>query len=301
MRYFAPTIATEFGAYYANYHQRSPTLSVKFDGSPAPSAFSAGNNRMQYAWDWSAENISVVGLSFSTGIAGWSVFGEISHTKDVPVQLNGVDLLRGTASGVGPLAFLQATQRNVGNFYKGYDLKDKDQIQVSALKVFPRVLAAESMSLIGEVAYQSWSGIGDPNTDRRYGRAFVYGQATTATLTNCTAGGSAGAGNASTDYCENKGFATPTAWGYRLQAEFSYPNLFSGVNVKPRVFWSHDVKGYSADSLFLENRQILGLGARFDYLNKYYGDISYSTFNKNAKYDIFHDRDFLSVVVGMNF
>jgi hypothetical protein len=73
------------------------------------------------------------------------------------------------------------------------------------------------------------------------------------------------------------------------------------VNVKPRVFWSHDVKGYSADSLFLENRQILGLGARFDYLNKYYGDISYSTFNKDAKYDTFHDRDFLSVVVGMNF
>lgn len=301
LRYFAPVIATEFGAYFANYHQRSPTLSVRFDGSPAPSAFSAGNNRLQYAWDWSAENINVLGLSFSTGIAGWSVFGELSHTKDLPVQLNGVDLLRGAASGVGPLGFLQATPRNVGILYRGYDLKDKDQIQVSALKIFPRVLAAESVSLIGEVAYQHWSGIGDPNTDRRYGRAFVFGQATTSTLTNCTAGGAAGAGNASADYCENQGFATSNAWGYRLQAELSYPNLFAGVNVKPRVFWSHDVKGYSADALFLEDRQILGLGARFDYLNKYYADISYNRFNQNAKYDVFHDRDYYSAVVGVNF
>ncbi|HSV71988.1 MAG TPA: DUF1302 domain-containing protein [Methylibium sp.] len=300
-RYYAPAIATEFGAYFVNYHQRSPVISVLFDASAANSVFSLGPNSLQYIWDWSAEDIKVFGLSASTGVAGWSVFGEISHTKDFPVQLNGLDLLRGASSGLGPLGFLQATPRNVGNAFTGYELKDKTQIQMSALKLFPRVAGAESMTLVGEVAAQHWSGIGDPNTGRRYGRAFVFGQAATATLPCTAPAGSPSTGNANPSYCENEGFATTSAWGYRLRAEFSYPSLFGGVNVKPRVFWSHDVKGYSADAAFVEDRRALGLGVRFDYLSRYYADVSYNRFNRDAKYDVFHDRDFASLVVGVNF
>lgn len=309
MRYFAPDISTEFGAYYANYHQRSPVISVLFNGTTIPgSAFAGGNFRLQYAWDWSAEDIKVYGLSFSTGIGGWSVFGEMSHTDNIPVQLNGLDLLRGATNGAGPLmsdpSYVNArNNRNQGILYHGYDLKDKNQFQISTLKSFPRVLGAESMTFIGEVAYQHWSGIGDPNTDRRYGRGFVYGQAVSQSAGQVGAGATtcAGAGNANARYCETEGFATTNAWGYRMQAELSYPDAFAGVNFKPRVFWSHDVKGYSADSIFLENRMVLGLGARFDYLNKYYADLSYNRFNHAAKYDVFHDRDFFSAVVGINF
>lgn len=301
LRYFATELSTEFGAYAANYHQRSPTISLKLDASPAPSTFASGTNRMQYAWDWSGEDIKVLGLSFSTSVGGWSLFGEASNTRDLPVQLNGLDLLRGAAAGVGPLGALAAMPRNAGILVRGYELKNKNQVQLSTLKQFPRVLAAESLSVLGEVAYQRWSGIGDPNTGKRYGRAFVYGQATTATLSNCSAGGAAGAGNPNPGYCENQGFATSNAWGYRLQAELSYPDVAAGVNLKPRVFWSHDVKGYSADAQFVEERRVLGLGARFDYLGKYYADLSYNRFNHGAKYDVFHDRDFASAVIGINF
>lgn len=310
MRYFASDISTEFGAYFANYHQRSPVISVLFNGttSPSNSVFNVGANRLQYMWDWSAEDIKVYGLSFSTGVAGWSVFGEMSHTTNIPVQINGLDLLRGASSGAGPLmadpSFVFArNNRNQNILYHGYDLKDKNQFQISTLKSFPRVMGAESMTFIGEVAYQHWSGIGDPNTDRRYGRAFVYGQAVSQSAGQVGTGAKtcAGSGNANARYCETEGFATTNAWGYRLQAELSYPDAFAGVNLKPRVFWSHDVKGYSADSIFLENRMVLGLGARFDYLNKYYADLSYNRFNHAAKYDVFHDRDFFSAVVGINF
>lgn len=301
LRYFVPDISTEFGVYFANYHQRSSSVSIKFDGNPAPSAFSAGNSRMKYAWDWSAENIKVLGISFSTSLAGWSVSGELSHTKDFPVQINGLDLLRGTSVGAGPMGFLRTTPRDVGILFHGYDRKDKNQVQVSTLKLFPQVLGAESAMLIGEIAAQHWSKIDDPYTSRRYGRGFLFGQAVTSTLTNCAAGGAAGAGNARSDYCENKGFATPSAWGYRLQVELSYPDVLAGINLKPRVFWSADVKGYSGDLTFLEDRRTLVLAGRFDYLGKYYADISYNRFNHNAKYDIFHDRDFYSVVVGVNF
>ncbi len=299
-RYFANSIATEFGAYYVNYHQRSPIVSVLFDASAPGSTFSAANNRIQYVWDWSAENIKVFGLSASTGIAGWSVFGEISHTKDVPVQINGLDLLRGAANGAGPLGSLAVTPRNLGILFAGYERKDKTQLQVSALKIFPQVAAAETLVVAGEVGVQHWSGIGDPSTSLRYGRAFVYGQAATSTLP-CAGGGATGTGNGNPSYCENEGFATTSAWGYRMRAELSYPGLLAGVNVKPRVFWSHDVKGYSADSTFNEGRMALGLGLRFDYLSRYYADLSYNKFADSAKYDVFHDRDFASVVVGMNF
>jgi hypothetical protein len=301
LRYFAPALATEFGAYAVNYHQRSPVISILFNASPAPSAFAAGTSRLQYAWDWSGKDIKVFGLSFSTSLGGWSVFGEASRSQDVPVQLNGLDLLRGASAGVGPLGFLAGTPRNTGVLFTGYELKDKNQLQVSTLKVFPRVLGAESLTMLGEVAIQRWSGIGDPNTGKRYGRAFVYGQATTSTLTNCSAGGPAGAGNPNASYCESDGFATTDAWGYRVALEASYPDVLAGVNVKPRVFWSHDVKGYSADAQFVEDRQVLGLGARFDYLGRYYADLSYNRFNRKAKYDVFHDRDFVSAVVGVNF
>ncbi|ENO87798.1 DUF1302 domain-containing protein [Thauera linaloolentis] len=303
-RYFSPGLSTEFGVYYVNYHQRSPVISVLLDPSPLPSAFAGGNRTpplptfgMQYAWDWSGEDIKAFGLSFSTTLSGWSVFGEVSHTRDIPVQLNGLDLLRGASNGAGPLGFLAGVPRGEGTLFTGHELKDKTQLQLNTLKIFPRVMGAESVSVLGEVVYQRWSGIGDADSGRRYGRAFVFGQA--------AHGGSglacADTGNADAKYCENEGFATTSAWGYRLQATFSYPGVFAGVNFKPRVFWSHDVKGYAADNLFVEDRKILGLGAGFDYLNKYYLDISYNRFNRGARYDTFRDRDFASVVVGMNF
>lgn len=303
-RYFSPELSTEFGAYYVNYHQRSPVISVLLDPSALPSAF-AGANRtpplptfgMQYAWDWSAEDIKAFGLSFSTTVSGWSVFGEVSHTRDIPVQLNGLDLLRGASNGAGPLGFLAGVPRGEGTLYTGYELKDKTQVQLNTLKIFPRVMGAESVSLLGEVVYQRWSGIGNADTERRYGRAFVFGQAAhSGSGLACAA-----TGNADPTYCENEGFATKNAWGYRLQATFSYPGVFAGVNFKPRIFWSHDVKGYAADNLFVEDRKILGVGAGFDYLNKYYVDFSYNRFNRDAKYDTFRDRDFASVVVGVNF
>ena len=131
-RYYIPAIATELGAYYVNYHQRGPVISVLFNASQPNSVFSLGANRLQYAWDWTAEDIKVFGLSFSTVVGGVSLFGEASFTEDYPLQINGVDLLRGGANGAGPLAFLQPTPRNVGNFFTGYDRKDKTQVQLSA-------------------------------------------------------------------------------------------------------------------------------------------------------------------------
>lgn len=298
-RYFASDISTEFGAYYVNYHPRFPAFSLVKTPSAANSIWSGalapfgGPSATQYFLDYSGENIHALGLSATTQIKGWSVSAEASYTKDVPVQINGVDLFVGSVAGAGPMAFLKNLP--AGSAIHGFDRKNKSQLQVSTLKVFPRVAGAESLTLVGEIGFQHWSGIGDPATTTRYGRDPVYGFAQTASIP-C-----AFTGNVNKSFCENKGFATSNAWGYRLQAEFSFPNAFAGVNLKPRLFWSHDVNGYSADGVFSEGRRILGLGIRADYNNQYYADVSYSRFNRNAKYDSQNDRDYFSIVAGIKF
>ncbi|MBA5640079.1 DUF1302 domain-containing protein [Duganella sp. LX20W] len=298
-RYQVAAIDTDLGVYFANYHARNPIYSLVKSPSPGASVWSGalalagGPGPLQFQWDYAARDIRVLGMSASTAVAGWSLSGEASFTKDVPVQINTTDLTAGAALGVGPLARLAATP--AGGAMQGYDLKNKAQAQVSTVKIFPQVAAAESLTLIGELAYQHWSGMGDPATTTRYGRASVFGLAQTATIP-C-----AFTGNPNPANCEDKGFFTSNAWGYRLQAELSYPDVFAGVNLKPRLFWSQDVKGYSADNTFVEDRQVLGLALRADYNNRYYADVSYTRYNHGAKYDVLHDRDYYSAVVGINF
>jgi len=54
--------------------------------------------------DYSGNNIKVSGVSVSTVLGGWSVFGELAHTANLPVQINGNDLVNGAAGGIGPVA-----------------------------------------------------------------------------------------------------------------------------------------------------------------------------------------------------
>lgn len=296
LRYFAEPIDTEFGAYYVNYHQRFPTLGVSKTPSGPTSVWQAGvvtPTGSQYFWDYGAENIKVLGLSASTVIGGWAVFGEVSHTRGLPVGLNGSDTVLGTLAGLGPVGEFALVP--AGGVIHAFDRKNKTQLQIGTLKVIPRVLGADGLTLLGEIGVQSWSGIGDPNTSRRYGRGFSYGQAETATIP-C-----AFTGNPNPDFCEAKGFATRNAWGFRVFGELTYPDAILGANVKPRVFYSKDVKGYSADGAFLEGRSTLSVGVRFDYRERYYLDVSATAYNHNAKYDTQRDRDFYALVLGVNF
>ncbi|MES2127089.1 MAG: DUF1302 domain-containing protein [Pseudomonadota bacterium] len=326
---YADAVATDFGFYFANYHARTPVLSVVKTPSAAPSLYSgqygaaltavskvlgaAGQAAAaktfgllgafpaaSFAWDYSAENIHALGTSAATEIGGISVFGEASYTKGIPVQINAPDMLVGSVLGIGPQAalatFLRSPAVAQGAVSHGYDLKNKSQVQVSALKILGPTLGASSVSLLGEVGYQKWSGIGDNATSTRYGRGFLYGFGPTAAL-----GGTCAGLNTYVPYCVNDGYVTSSAWGYRLQAEATFSDVFAGINLKPKLFWSHDVKGVSGDSTFIKDRKTLGTVLRADYNNRYYAEVSYTRFNKNATFDVLHDRDNYSFVVGINF
>lgn len=287
-RYFVPAIETDLAVYFVNYHQRIGNYSISKTPSDSSSQFGGAIPALAREWlsDASAENIKVLGLSAATTLGGASVFGEVSYTKGVPVQINAVDFNIPN----GPVAARMAAVPNGGVFH-GYDRKNKTQLQFGASQSVGRLLGSESLSLSGEVGFQHWEGIGDPFTSVRYGRSSVFGAAAWNGVA-CTA--------VPATFCENKGYVTSNAWGYRAAAQLSYPDVI-GVNLRPRLTWSHDVSGYSGDGTFLEDRKVLGLGLRAEYLTKYFIDFSYSRYNRNAKYDTFRDRDYFALSAGLNF
>jgi hypothetical protein len=286
---------TEFGFYYVNYAPHLPNLSAVRNTTAIPGSVYAGVGSAM--WDYSAKDIKVAGLSASTEIGGWSVSGELSYTRDFPMQINGGDLLTAFAADAGPMATrIGATVAPFGSgmYLRGWDRKNKTQIQASTIKTFANVLGASNVTLVGEVAAQRWSGIGDPYSGVRYGRGFEYGVAQHATL-----GGACLAGNPAD--CTQDGYSTSNAWGWRAQVELEYPGLLGPINVKPRIFISQDVRGWSADGLFVQDRRAVALGARFEYLHKYSLDLSYSMFNRKARFDSLHDRDFIGLALSAAF
>lgn len=318
--YFSDELGTDFGVYFTNYHARIPALMVVKSKSELPSVFSGaiaelaaklppaaaaslgvlgkiGAGRM--AWNYDIENIKAFGVSASTTVGGFSLFGELVHTRDIPVQINVPDLLIGSMLGLGPQGWMAKATRDPsvadGAQVGGYDRKNKTQLQASFIKQIPQIMGADALNVIGEVGVQQWSGIGNAYNSTRYGRGFLFGFGDYTGVPSC-AGLNANAG-----YCSTDGYATKSAWGYRVQAELTYPNAFAGVTLKPRVFLSHDVNGISADNTFLKNRRSAAIGLRADYMSRYYADFTYTRYNHHAKFDQFHDRDYASLVIGANF
>lgn len=302
-RYFSNKLGTEFGFYYVQYNQRLPILGLTSDPafrrdiansfwSPANPAAGQLLDPISYFFDYSAEKIKVAGISAATEVGGFSLFGEVSRTTDFPVGYNSVDFVRGVATGAGPLASL----RGRPGLINGFELRDKTQAQISTIRSFPRVMGAESLTLIAEAGYQKWDNISaDATRGVRFGRAVVYGYGDHSSQSG------ADGGNPNASFTEAKGYATPTAYGYRALFQLSYPNLVYGINFRPRFFFSHDVKGYSADGVFIEDRKAVGLSVRGEYASRYFGEVGYNKFDRKAKFDPFRDHDFATLVFGANF
>ncbi|WP_323122949.1 DUF1302 domain-containing protein [Burkholderia alba] len=297
-------IDTEFGAYFVNYAPKVPNLSaVRGTAVPHPAGSAYGlpsaatgltAQDTSIYWDYSASNIKVFGLSASTVLGGWSTSAEASYTKGFPVQLSPVDSFLGLATGVGPSASLfgGADARDM----PGYVRKNKSQIQISATKLLSRVLGAAGGTFVAEAAYQHWNGIGDPYTGLRYGRGFEFGAAQHASF-----GGACPAAATNANNCTQDGYFTSNAWGVRAMIELEYPNLIPNVVVKPHLFFSQDVKGWSADGVFSQGRYAITPGVKFELKKAYTLDLSYTHFNPHARFDSFHDRDFVAAVLTASF
>ncbi|MCF5139697.1 DUF1302 domain-containing protein [Pseudomonas edaphica] len=316
MHYNFEPLDTEFGAYFMNYHSRAPIFSAT--GAPN-SAYTrplgplaalrplivAGSS--QYFVEY-PEDIRLYGLSFSTTLptgTAWS--GELSYRPNAPVQLSTTDILYAGVTpipGFGNASVLKGTP---GQDLHGYNRKEVTQFQTTFTHFFDQVMGASRLTTVGEIGVTHVGGLESKN-QARYGRDPVFGPGTLPggfcnALNNSTANG-AGLPNASglNTNCNNDGYTTATSWGYRARAIWEYPDVFAGVNLKPNVAWSHDVKGYSPGpgGNFEEGRKAVSLGVDAEYQNTYTVSLNYTNFF-GGKFTTVDDRDFIALSAGVNF
>lgn len=297
-RTYLDSIESELGLYAMKVHSRMPVVSVVQGPSSTLIPVSA-------MWEY-PEDIKVFGASLAGNFKGWSVAAELSHHRDVPAQIDGNDLLMsglaatgaltGTPVAIGPYG--QGAMALGGTGYQqGFTRTNKTQLQFNTIKVGRGVLSADQYLLVGEVGFQ-WNDLDLGSDDLRYGRAFIFGPGEHPTY----GPGACALGNINKEGCKNDGYVTRFAWGYRLRGELTYNNVLdTGISVTPSVFWSHDVKGWSVDSQFAEDRMALGVGAKFSFDKKYTLDLSVTEFNRNAKYDPLRDRGFYSAAFSVSF
>jgi hypothetical protein len=262
------------------------------------------------------EDLHLLGATAATNLFGWSVSAEVSYQMDMPVAVNGNDLLTASLTGPGPMGkrAREAAAKGEGAHLDGWDRFDKTQFQVNTVKTFNRVLWADTFALVAEVGAQ-WNNVPDYKKagSIRYGRNSVYGfadgpwqaeQIPVPGFSNCnkpTIPALASLYNSSPKGCKNDGFVTDFAWGYRIRLNADYYNTFgSGITVTPSVYWADDVSGVSMDPAFNEGRQVLGLGLKFNYNKKYTLDMNYQWYADDT-FDPTFDRDFYSVAATVTF
>jgi hypothetical protein len=279
-------------------------------------------------WEY-PEDMRILGISAATNLFGWSTSAEFSYQENIPVMVNGNDLIGAGVLGIGPYrdAAAEAQAQSAGTYLAGHKTFTKKQLQANFVKTFSNFVGAESIVLVGEAGTQ-WNNVPDYTEGGvRYGRGFMYGTGSSfegygpvgSPSGQPTLGG-ASLGNLCTstfsglpvpvfntlynphpDGCRNDGYVTDFAWGYRLRASADYNNVFdTGVTVTPSVFWSEDVEGVSMDPTFNEGRTILGLGVKLNLNKRYVFDVNYVKY-ADKNFDPLFDRDYYSAAFSVTF
>ena len=295
LRYFSPTLNnTEFGFYFLNYHSRLPLLSGISITTTAPSS---GRFFVEYP-----EDIRMYGVSFNTTLeeAGIALQGEISYRDNMPLQFDDVELLFTALSPLNPLIpapfnrfVSQLGTVGVGQEVRGWERHEVGQWQVTATKVFPNVLGAQQLSLVGEVGGTEVFDLPDQSTLRYQGDG-----------TDTGGGPDILTGASRNPLTLTEGFPTSYSWGYRVAARADYNNAFgTSFNLSPRVAFNHDVNGITPGpgGNFIEDRKSLTLGIEGNYLNQWAADLSYTRFFGGGEFNLISDRDFVSFTVRYSF
>ncbi len=313
---------TELSLYYVNYHSRRPlfsgstadfgALSIGTDiGFIAANTITEDNlydnlsafSQVKLAYP---EDIKMYALSFNTTMGTTAVAGEISYRQDEPLQIDDVELLfaampqqlfnagipGGEAlDGISQLNAADGNPYGPGVTADGFILSDTVQAQMTFTHLFgPTFGASQFVGLleigginINDMPAEGVLRLNGPGTSRNGGVA-----------------GKEGLELALQNGVETNPFPTAFAWGYKVVAKLDYTNVFAGINMSPRIIFSHDVKGITPDPLFLfiEDRKSVALGLTFDYQSRWSADINYNSFFDGVgTTNGIADRDYVSISV----
>ncbi|WP_018690577.1 DUF1302 domain-containing protein [Algicola sagamiensis] len=317
---------TELGFYYMNYHSRRPLISgttsnfntaamirdlQKLERGLVTEDTISDLEVYSKATLSYPEDIKLFGVSFNTPVGESAMAGELVYRQDEPLQADDVELLYAAVpeqlansdylaeGGISPdssvralegLSQLKLNGRNVlpGETANGFILKDSVQAAVNLSHVFGPVGFFDNLSLFGEVGFlhildmpqHSEMRLNGPGTDRNGGLA-----------------GKEGLGLTIQDGFEQNPFPNASSWGYRFVTQTENNNIFSGINLKSRLVFSHDVNGISPDPIFLfvEDRQSLGMTFSFSYQSRLSADFAYNAFwGGVGSTNTIEDRDYVS-------
>jgi hypothetical protein len=275
---------TELGFYAMNIHSRAPVAG----GTIAATPFGTATADYYIAYP---EDQVISGISFATNVGPVALSGEVSHSMDMPVQINGVHFIR-SLLGVGTSSTdlnAAAAAAGPGGNLDSYRLFDISQAQVTAIKFIDQVAGASRVTLVGEVGYTYIHGFDEGANAIKFGRSDVFA--------NFDATKDVTVNPGSVD----DGFTTESSWGYRARIAADYSNVFAGINLTPTLAWSHDVDGFSnPGGNFNEGQQSLGLSVKANYLQTYNASIAYTQY-MGGDFSVVKDRDFAAISVGMQF
>ena len=289
---------TEFSLYYVNYHSRRPLFSGQTADFGAASigadlAYLATNtitednlyslstfSQVKLAYP---EDIKMYAMSFNTTIGNTAVAGEISYRQDEPLQIDDVELLFAAMpqqlansgnpafaalDGISQLVKADGSNLGPGEVAQGFILSDTIQAQVTLTHLFGPTLGASQFVGLIEIGGIDIRDMPDQDVLRLNGPGTGRSGSTSGLMLDVQGG------------TETNPFATDFAWGYKVVAKLDYSDVFAGINMSPRVVFSHDVKGITPDPLFLfiEDRKSVALGLSFDYQSRWTAEINYNTF-----------------------
>ena len=244
------------------------------------------------------EDTKILGMSFNTdvGTTGISLQGEVSYRWDQPLQLDDVELLFAALSAVNP-GFGQVNQ--IGDFLgqldtyvQGWRREEMWQAQATATKVFGPMLGADQAILLVEAGFTYVPGLPD-KADLRYEAPGTY------------VGGNPVAEavglQPATEPADS--FADSFSWGYRAVFKLDYLNAFLSTNLSPILQFAHDVSGTTPSPVgnFVDGRKSVTLALDATYQNSWGVNISYTNYFGAGRFNLIHDRDFLSATMKYSF
>lgn len=290
--YQLPRLGT-LGLFYADFTSRSPLAQVVKTGSGAVlTAPGPGGERVPLApaGDYRDaflphRRLWAVNLA-QEGERGRRLYLEYSLQPNRALIWNGADFLNGTLAGIGPLAHLNHLP--AGAVLRGYDEFRVSQWLASARQPLPPSLGRQA-TLEGQFALRRVSGLPDPSV-MRYGRMGL-GMAPSEAYPACSS---------DADTCALKGFATPTAWGWRLKYQNRFRPFPGSWEWQPYLSYAFDAVGYSDDGQFSAGRRTAALGLGLAWSKDSWLDLRYVR-TGGGDYNLLQDRSTLSLSVKTRF
>ncbi|MEP4485567.1 DUF1302 domain-containing protein [Marinobacter alexandrii] len=239
------------------------------------------------------DDIEMFAVTFNTTTlrTGTAFFAEVSHHLDSPVAVHSGDLLSTILPGstrddpLPPVDLTETTLKEIEEEYANkrvdaYETLDRTFALAGATQLFGPQLGASQTLLNVEIAYLYIHDAPDP--DELYMPV---------------------SGLAVTDFGPESIFATEDSWGYRIGGGMVYNNVFGGVNLRPRVIFSHDVDGSSpvGSGPFLEDRKSFTVGLQAQYLTRMRVDVSYTAYSGAGQSNLINDRDNVNFSVRYDF